>query len=301
MTEQTQMKKALAVNPAKYYNVYSLWVGNSYGLSWLPYQSYREPGTYPGKVVSESHWWLGSLIHWELFAGNTLNNARWGEGDILTHETGHYLGLMHLYEGDCYGTEADSDQIEDTPRQTKNPMGTCASLAGLDSCKIPCPGCPGNTRGLDDNANYMGIATDACRSHFTPGQVAFMRNTIAQLKPTLLLNLPADCVAAIDPTDASADLVPCVGPAQPAGTKGRARKWCATDAADASKWAWACCAEDGDACRTEADGRVFSRSWVPSSTAPPGAAGTDTEAPTSPRAPTRRPGVSPTRRKRRSG
>jgi hypothetical protein len=166
----------------------------------------------------------------------------WNQGDILVHEIGHTYGLLHPYQGDCSGSEQNSDRISDTPRQTGNPFGTCQSLRGRNSCS--------RSAGLDDLQNYMVATADSCRSHFTPGQVSYIQSSVARLKPTLMKQLPPDCVAAIDSTDSSPDLQPCL-PGTLENVQGR--KTCRTDKDNASVWAWACCPTSmswtNDACR----------------------------------------------------
>ena len=124
--------------------------------------------------------------------------------------------------------------IDDTPRQTGNPSVSCAQGKGTDSC----PALPG----LDDISNYMGAYFDSCRDHFTPGQVTFMHNTIAALKPSLMAQIPPGCVAAVDDTDHSADLRPCYSEVFTDTTHStEARAWCYTDRFDDTIWGWACC------------------------------------------------------------
>jgi len=221
---------------AQHLNVYVCWCANSLGLSWLPYDSwFRDP-------VSESHYALGAIVHYELLPGNNFRGGLWSKGNILTHEVGHYYGLRHPYEGDCTGSEMSSDQISDTPRQSGNPLATCKAVAGRDSCK--------NQPGKDDMQTYMVATADTCRNHFTPGQVNYMQATIQKYKPTLMKQLPPACVAAVDSSDSSPDLQPCLdGTVKTTGGK----QWCRTDPDDASVWAWACCPTnlnwDNDACR----------------------------------------------------
>lgn len=164
---QIAMKKFYSKNPEKYYYVYVCSCTGNLGLSWLPYQ------TMGGKVMTENHYMLGSIVHWDLLPGGNMLKGRYRQGDILTHETGHHLGLRHIYEGGCVGDESFSDGIADTPRQKGNTIGNCGDR--VDTC-------PGG--GSDDVTNYMGIFPDSCRNHFTPGQIAYMQNIVMSMKPT---------------------------------------------------------------------------------------------------------------------
>jgi hypothetical protein len=88
----------------------------------------------------------------------------YGEGMTAVHETGHWLGLFHTFEG--YTCEGDGDFIADTPAQSVSTDG-CPAVAG-DSC----PGLPG----LDNIHNIMDYSTDACYTGFSEGQVERMKN-----------------------------------------------------------------------------------------------------------------------------
>lgn len=189
----SKYKPKYMMDGSRHLNIYVCWCANMLGVSWLPYVTwYRDQ-------LSEGHYSLGPIIHHELLPGNTFKGGLWSKGNILVHECGHSYGLKHLYEGDCSGTEKDSDGIFDTPRQTGNPLKPCSTLKRLDSCR-------GKTR--DDIANYMGAT--GCQSHFTPGQVTFMQNVILRFKPTLIKQLMPDPIAAISNQDNSPDLQPCL-------------------------------------------------------------------------------------------
>jgi hypothetical protein len=167
---------------AVHLNVYICWCEHNLGLAWLPYDSWFRQNT------DESHYALGATVHWELFPGSTARGGLYNKGNILTHELGHCFGLRHPYQGDCFGDESNSDQIDDTPRMTGNPLATCRAVANRDSC----PGAAGK----DDMQNYMVATADVCRNHFTPGQVNFMQTVIRAYKPTLMRQLLPSCVAA---------------------------------------------------------------------------------------------------------
>jgi len=221
---QQIVKQKYSLNPAQYYNVYLCHALASLGLSWIPYQ------TFENIVPPENYWLLGSIVHYQLVPGfPNFFGGRYKQGDILTHESGHHLGLRHIYQGGCLFTETYSDDILDTPRQNGNSYGKCKVV--LDTCpKLP---------GKDDNSNYMSIFEDTCRNHFTPGQVAYIQNTIIQYKPTYLRQLTPGCVSAIDSTDASPDLAPCYGNVETDPTT--KRQWCVTSKDDNNQWGWVCC------------------------------------------------------------
>jgi len=243
---QPMIKMAYGRDQSRYYNVYVCNVAANLGLSWYPYENFTpfpcslfdlRPGMpCPPKLpMNEGHYMLGSMLDYQLLPGNNVFNGRWSQGDILTHETGHYYGIKHLYDGNCldYGTALGyTDDIPDTPRQTGNPSGTCAQLAGTNSC----PGVP-----VDDNANYMGIAADSCRSHFTPGQIAFMRSIVHSLKPTLQAGFVPQCVTLVDATDNAPDAFMCAQAAvlSDEHSPGNPQLWCQTDATNASLWGFA--------------------------------------------------------------
>ncbi|KAI3317794.1 hypothetical protein HD806DRAFT_550156 [Xylariaceae sp. AK1471] len=83
-------------------------------------------------------------------------------GHTVTHEVGHWLGLLHTFHGfSCHGY---GDYIGDTPQQSRPSRGGCHEDS--DSCpKQP---------GLDPVHNYMDYSRDTCRTEFTHGQYTRM-------------------------------------------------------------------------------------------------------------------------------
>lgn len=99
----------------------------------------------------------GILVNWNHFGESEIDcHARWGR--TLTHEMGHYLGLLHTWGGkDC----AFNDYCDDTPAVDKTVFGREAFA-----------GCTGETIMI---GNYMNYSDDDIMNIFTQDQIARMR------------------------------------------------------------------------------------------------------------------------------
>lgn len=93
------------------------------------------------------------------------------QGKTLTHEIGHYLGLLHTFEGEC---SIPNDGVEDTPAHKSNEGKPVDST---DSCA--------NYPGTDPVHNYMNYVDDDWMTEFTIGQMARMYPLVASFRPTL--------------------------------------------------------------------------------------------------------------------
>lgn len=112
--------------------------------------------------------------------GILINSFHFGETDLesefnlgrtLTHEVGHYLGLLHLWGNrDC----ATNDYCADTPPVTRWTVG--CPKEGL----IACDGTPAMVR------NYMDWTSDACAHIFTRDQVSRMHYVLETSRKSLL-------------------------------------------------------------------------------------------------------------------
>lgn len=68
----------------------------------------------------------------------------YNQGKTVVHEVGHWLGLLHTFEGGC---EGEGDLIADTPA-SRGPSGGCP--VGRDSCP--------DQAGLDPIHNFMDFS-----------------------------------------------------------------------------------------------------------------------------------------------
>lgn len=101
-------------------------------------------------------------------AGTMPNGPIYGynQGKTAVHETGHWLGLLHTFEGNsCSGS---GDYVTDTPMESEATNG-CPTSPWKNTC--------GKVRaGLDPIHNYMDYSTDACYTRFTPGQATRIKS-----------------------------------------------------------------------------------------------------------------------------
>ncbi|KAF4555216.1 Extracellular metalloprotease-like protein 7 [Elsinoe fawcettii] len=110
-------------------------------------------------------------------------------GDLAIHETGHWLGLLHTFEGGCSGA---GDQVDDTPAQA-GPSNGCRNL--VDSC----PDQPGQALG----DNYMDYASEFCTNKFTPGQMSRMQTMWTTMRLPARKNPPPVAAPAPSPAPSS--------------------------------------------------------------------------------------------------
>ncbi|KAK4505004.1 hypothetical protein PRZ48_002967 [Zasmidium cellare] len=123
--------------------------------------------TLPSKVTAQTlpsqYFTDGCNINAATMPGGALTG--YNQGMTAVHETGHWLGLLHTFEG--YSCEGDGDSIADTPMQSTSTDG-CPTKPAKDSCP--------QQSGVDPIHNYMDYSSDACYESFTPGQVSRIQN-----------------------------------------------------------------------------------------------------------------------------
>ena len=135
---------ATAWDNYKYMNVYiqnDLYndgVTNNSGVAW-----------YPDTDMSDNN--LARVVYNGAYLATNTDKEF---ASVLTHEFGHWLNLIHTFEGGCNGT----DLVDDTPKEN-----------GLHNVKCsPGTNCDGDYVNYE---NYMGYNGTGCYKMFTLGQV----------------------------------------------------------------------------------------------------------------------------------
>lgn len=145
-------------DPSEYINIWTTPLPQSteclvLGISTLPKTDLPgiKPSSWPGPDDAE-----GILINWIHFGASNIDCfAKLGR--TLTHEMGHYLGLLHPWgAGDC----ENNDYCDDTPAVDKPVYGNKSFL-----------GCNGETVMM---GNYMNWSHDEVMNIFTKDQIARM-------------------------------------------------------------------------------------------------------------------------------
>ena len=145
---EQEMKKTLHVGDASTLNVYT--TSGAGFLGWA---------TFPTEFNSRESM-DGIVIDYRSMPGGDYGRE-FSLGKTLTHEAGHWLGLLHTFQGGC---NTNGDYVDDTPAMSV-PTGGCPE--GKDTCPEP---------GLDPIHNYMDYSFDSCYSEFTAGQTARMQD-----------------------------------------------------------------------------------------------------------------------------
>ncbi|KAF2746779.1 zincin [Sporormia fimetaria CBS 119925] len=158
------MKRALRQCSYSTLNIYfqTSLAGGVLGRCTLP----SSLGASPGSVPRDTYFSDGCNVNANTMPGGLL--AGYNKGKTVVHETGHWLGLLHTFEGfDC---EGPGGYIEDTPPEKE-------STEGCPRGKKTCPGVlDGEGKEVEDPIwNFMDHSWDECYEGFSEGQVRKVR------------------------------------------------------------------------------------------------------------------------------
>ncbi|KAF2826097.1 hypothetical protein CC86DRAFT_394169 [Ophiobolus disseminans] len=119
-----------------------------------------------GKADASVYFNDGCNVNAATMPAGSMNG--YNSGKTAVHETGHWLGLLHTFEG--YSCDGPGDYIDDT-----TPKATATDGCPTEPEKVSCPGKQGSEEG-DPIHNYMDYSVDACYEGFTAKQMDRMRS-----------------------------------------------------------------------------------------------------------------------------
>ncbi|KAJ7445255.1 metalloprotease [Mycena latifolia] len=154
-SQQTAMKAARQGGKGDL-NVYSVGFVSGSGAGLLGYSTF--PSTYSSAPQDD-----GIVILFSSVPGGSTTGYNLGR--TLTHESGHWLGLYHTFQGGCAGSGSATagDYVVDTPAESSAASG-CPS--GRDTCTGT------SFPGADPVTNFMDYSSDACMTQFSAGQMS---------------------------------------------------------------------------------------------------------------------------------
>jgi hypothetical protein len=155
---ERQYKTQLGWDQDRYLNVYVNSSSGFLGYSYLPQDNVD-------KVLD------GVVILFRAVGGRYTGFDPYNQGRTLVHEIGHYLGLLHPFEGyACLDGYDAGDLIADTNSENDEHYACTQTF----SCGTP-----------DNIHNYMSYTNDACMSEFTSEQANRAVCSLLNYRPLL--------------------------------------------------------------------------------------------------------------------
>lgn len=178
-TVESTIKPATDWNPEQYLNIWVLDLGTTVlGYAQFPDNTAGLAGLSPsgGDAATD-----GVVIAYAAFGRVGTLFPNYNKGRTLTHELGHWLGLLHVW-GD---SNCGDDYCADTPTQETSNIG-CRTF--------PHVSCSNGPTG-DMFMNFLDYSDDACLQLFTGDQKGRMQDVLAAGTPrrASLLTSPALC------------------------------------------------------------------------------------------------------------
>lgn len=153
------------------------------GVAGYAYYASAHGASFDG-IVNEARWF-----------GSSKNNSK-----IHIHEVGHYLNLIHTFDGGCPNTNClmNGDRVCDTPPDDSKSGVACGSSANTcttdeDDTSLNNPFRPIALGGLGDqpdmHENYMDYSFQSCQNAFTQGQKDRMIYALTNIRSSLLTSV----------------------------------------------------------------------------------------------------------------
>jgi hypothetical protein len=161
----------LSWDPKNYCNVYTNKAFGGAALGYVPFL----PASGLASTAQDR-----IVILYSAFGRPAPGGPPYNLGRTLTHEMGHFLGMIHTFDGNgvcetettpgCYSS---GDLVCDTASEEDNRFG-CPEDAAAVSCGS-----------LDPIHNYMDYTDDLCMNQFTPEQANRMRCSLMEYRGAL--------------------------------------------------------------------------------------------------------------------
>ena len=153
---EAALKNVIQWDPYSYLNV---WVVENISGGVLGY------ATFPSSLAFDPQ--LDGIVLDQKYTGRNSPGSPFNLGRTGTHEVGHWLGLLHTFQGGCAGLSqstcnSQGDRVCDTP-PTSGPNYNCPGTQNTCSETFP-------SNQNDMTMNYMDYVNDACMNLFTNDQ-----------------------------------------------------------------------------------------------------------------------------------
>jgi len=152
--QEVGLKKSFRYGNASALNVYTVGLAEGDGQGLLGYSTF--PMDFAANPLND-----GVVLLYSTMPGSP--KPPYNMGRTLVHESGHWMGLYHTFQGGC---KSPGDHVDDTPPEESAAYG----------CPEKRDTCPGGS--ADPIHNFMDYTDDSCMNGFTKGQATRIKAKI---------------------------------------------------------------------------------------------------------------------------